>query len=301
VNPAKLLPLFFGLLVTLFVSLFASCADPVSPTLEISPAAREVVAGATVRLTVTRRFPAGPVENITSKVRYTSSSNDIAAVVNPDTGEVRANNPGSVIIKAYDSLSDATVAATLTISPKQIRSIEVTPTPAIVLARGETQQFTANATYNDGSKRDVTQEVSWSSTNVAAVIVTNESPRGIAKAVAPGDAAVLATDGATLVQGRSQVFVTGAGPLLAAILVTPNPGVVSVARTATFGAVGVFSDGSSRDLTSAVTWSSSRTDVATVDATGVVTGVAAGDTTITAAGPEPSTTIRGSAALKVSP
>ncbi|MBX3186668.1 MAG: Ig-like domain-containing protein [Labilithrix sp.] len=296
--PAKLLLL----LGALFVTLFTSCADPVTPTLEISPTSRDLVSGETLQLTVTRRYPAGPVENITTRVTYTTSDVSIATVV-PQGGAVTARtNPGSVIIKAYDPISDATVAATFTVARQQIRSIEVSPTPAIVLARGATQQFTAVATYNDDSKRDVTQEVSWSSTNVGAVIVDDAAPtKGIAKAVANGDASILATDPVTRVQGRSIVFVTGVSPVLVSLLVTPNPGVVNVARTVPFGAVGVFSDGSSQNMTNAVTWSSSRTDLATVDGAGIATGVAAGDVTITATGPEPSTTIKGSAALKVQP
>jgi uncharacterized protein YjdB len=66
-------------------------------------------------------------------------------------------------------------------------------------------------------------------------------------------------------------------------------------------AVGVYSDGSTKNLTKLVTWSSSRTDAAVVDSSGVVTGVALGDTTVSATGPEPTTTVKGSAAVKVGP
>ena len=89
--------------------------------------------------------------------------------------------------------------------------------------------------------------------------------------------------------------------MLQAIVVTPNPAKVAVGKNVEMTALGVYSDGSTKNLTKSVAWSSSRTDVAVVDSGGVVTGVAAGDTTISAAGPEPSTTVRGSAAVKVGP
>jgi hypothetical protein len=54
-------------------------------------------------------------------------------------------------------------------------------------------------------------------------------------------------------------------------------------------------------VTASVVWSSSRVDVATVSALGVVTGVAAGDTTISAAGLGADAAIKGSAAAKVVP
>lgn len=47
-------------------------------------------------------------------------------------------------------------------------------------------------------------------------------------------------------------------------------------------AIGTYSDGSTKNLTSSATWSSSNTGVATISASGVATGVAAGTVTFTA-------------------
>jgi uncharacterized protein YjdB len=103
------------------------------------------------------------------------------------------------------------------------------------------------------------------------------------------------------VQGRSIVFVPEAAATLEAIVVTPDPATVKVGQTTALRAEGRYSDRTTKDLSRVVTWSSSRPDLASVDTVGVVTGVALGDVTITAVGPEPFTKVRGSVAAKVVP
>jgi hypothetical protein len=290
----------FLVIVTLSMLLFTSCAEPMAPTLDLTPTSQTLIAGQPLQLTVTRRFKGGAVEDVTSRVTYTTTDRSIATV--SDRGVVTAGTrPGSVIVKVFDSISEATAIAGFTVIEPAITSIDVSP-PVVAVTRGTTRGFTATARFNNGTTSDVTSQVLWSSTNAAAAIVGNSQlDRGIVSAVADGDTAIIATDAKTGVTGRATVFVTGSVPFLEAILVTPNPGVVAVGKTVELSALGVYSDGSNKNLTKSVTWTSSRTDLATVDANGVVTGVLAGDTTITATGPEPSTTVKGSAAVKVSP
>lgn len=293
----------FALLLLFTAPLFAGCAEPVPPTLDLTPTSQTLVAGQPLQLTVTRRFPGGSVEDVTSRVSYTSTDRSIA-VVN-ERGVVTAGSvSGTVLVKAIDSISDATAVAALTVVEAQVTSIDVSPAPALVMDRGTTRAFTATAIYNNGTTREVTNQVLWSSTNPAAANVGNtQLDKGIVNAVAGGDTTILATDAKTLVQGRSIVFVKGSLPTLQSILVTPNPAQVGVGvgMTQELTALGIYSDGSNANLTKSATWTSSRPDAATVNASGVVTGVAVGDTTITATGPEPFTTVKGSAAAKVVP
>lgn len=291
---------FLLALITLSMLLFASCAEPIAPTLDLTPTSQTLIAGQPLQLTVTRRFKGGAVEDVTSRVTYTTTDRSIASV--SDHGVVTAGTrPGSVVIKVFDSISEATAIAGFTVIEPAITSIDVSP-PVVAMTRGTTRGFTATAHFNNGTTSDVSSQVLWSSTNAAAAIVGNSQlDRGIVSAVADGDTAIIATDAKTGVTGRATVFVTGSVAFLQAILVTPNPGIVAVGKTVELSALGIYSDGSNKYLTKSVTWTSSRTDVATVDANGVVTGVVAGDTTITATGPEPSTTVKGSAAVKVVP
>ena len=65
-------------------------------------------------------------------------------------------------------------------------------------------------------------------------------------------------------------------PTLVSITVNPNPELLTVGGTIQFTAIGVFSDNSVQDLTNTATWSSSNTTIASVNVTGLVTGVKAG-------------------------
>ena len=69
---------------------------------------------------------------------------------------------------------------------------------------------------------------------------------------------------------------------LKSIAVTPASGVLQVGSTLQFNAVGTYSDSSTENLNSLVTWTSSKKAIATIGASGVATAVATGSTSISA-------------------
>jgi hypothetical protein len=72
-------------------------------------------------------------------------------------------------------------------------------------------------------------------------------------------------------------------PTLQSINVTPNPGSVGMGNTVSFNATGHYSDNSTQNITTRVTWSSGDASVATVVSnSGVASGVAPGTATVTA-------------------
>ncbi len=74
----------------------------------------------------------------------------------------------------------------------------------------------------------------------------------------------------------------GVVPTLTAITLTPANPSISVGATQQFTATGTYSDGTTQNLTSQVTWTSATPVVATINATGSATGVSAGTSTISA-------------------
>ena len=71
--------------------------------------------------------------------------------------------------------------------------------------------------------------------------------------------------------------------ILISINVEPNsPAHLGVNFIQQFTAIGTYSDGSTADITSQVTWASTAVNVATISVFGVATGLAAGTTDITA-------------------
>lgn len=300
-----------ALLTLLLTVTLASCAANVTPTLDVSQPSDTLVAhptgtpgGATstLQLTVKRRYPGGSVEDVTTSAHYAIEKG--VAQVTARGLVIAGNAAGVVIVRVDDASSDASALATITVVAPQVVAIDLTPSPAKVLAPGETQAFTATARYNSGDVVDATAQLTWSSTDESVAIVGNTAfDKGVVHAVASGNTTVLATDSHTLVQGRATVFVPADGLRLVSIVVTPNPLSVTVGKTAQLRADGVYSDGSTKDLSQGVTWSSSRSDIAAVDTQGLVGGAAAGDATVTATGPGPggASPVKGSAAVKVVP
>jgi 6-phosphogluconolactonase (cycloisomerase 2 family) len=153
--------------------------------------------------------------------------------------------------------------------PATLQSVVVTPTsPSIV--KGATQQFTATGHFSNGTLKDLTGTVTWTSSSTAVVTINNT---GLATGVAVGGPiTITAASGA--VNGTTTLTVTP--PTLQSITVTPANPSVGQGGTLQFTATGHFSDGSTQNITATVTWSSANTAIATVSATGLATGVSPG-------------------------
>ena len=77
-------------------------------------------------------------------------------------------------------------------------------------------------------------------------------------------------------------FKAGSAPTLTSIAVTPvNPAIVS-GTTQQFSATGTYSDSSTQNLTTQVTWNSSQTSVASINTAGLAAALSAGTSTISA-------------------
>ena len=168
-----------------------------------------------------------------------------------------------------DVVFQAAAAPTLT-------SIAVTPANPTNLA-GATQQFTATGTYSDGSTQNLSNRVTWASSKTAvATINTN----GLATAISAGTTTISAAlSGMT----GSTTLTVQTPPTLTSIAMTPANPTILVGATQQFTATGTYSDGSTQNLSNRVTWTSSKTAVATINTNGLATGVSAGATVISAA------------------
>lgn len=158
--------------------------------------------------------------------------------------------------------------------PVTLQSLAIAPaTPS--LPAGTQQSLTAQATFTDGTRRDVTAAVSWSVSDAGVVSVV--SP-GVVRGVAPGSATVAASIAG--VQATASITVTEA--LLTALALTPEVSTVPSGAPVNFTATGSFSDGSTRDVTAEATWSSSDPAVASVSAAGIALALQPGTTSVSA-------------------
>lgn len=273
--------------ITSSVTLTVTAAQLVS--IDVTPNPATVVAGLTVAFTATCLFTDSSNTNCSAQVSWTTQGTGIAQV--DAAGVATGVAPGTEIIQA--TLSGITGSATLTVSPKELVSVEVTPGTASVAA-GIDQAFGANCTYTDGSVENCTTQVTWSSDNVG---VADVNAIGVASTLTAGTAIITAQ--LQNEEGTATLTVTDA--VLSSIQVAPPNATVIAGLTQGYGATCLFTDGTTEDCTDSVTWTSDDGSVATVSnaagTEGVVTGIAVGTATITAT--DPATTISATAGVTV--
>jgi hypothetical protein len=208
------------------------------------------------------------------------------------------------------ALSVAGSAVTGCSSRQSGKLIQVTVTPAnSIVTAGSTRQFQALAIFSDGTTLDWTSAVTWSTSDETMVAIGNSlGTYGLATALATSvsgtTVTVTATDKVNFISGAATLMLTTT-PLWD-ISVTPIDQFIIISAgtrtTMQYQATGTCTDGSTVDLTSLASWSSSHEAVATVSDTegskGRVTAVGGGTTLITAN--EPLAGVSGFTSLSVS-
>ena len=248
---------------------------PAITGLAIDPPFATVPAGLKTQLTAVGRRADGSEEPLTSGVTWSSSSPSNATI--DARGEITAVSSGSTTVMAtYGELS---ALATVTITAPRLTALVLTPaTPDV--PRGATLGLTATGTFTDGSMRDVTQMVAWSS---SLPVVATVSQAGIVTAEAVGTT-IIAAQMSTV---RAETTLRVTQPVLASIALTPVAPTLADGQVQQFVATGTFTDGATANVTAMATWSSTVPAVATVsDAAGSkgrVTAVAVGATIVRAA------------------
>jgi hypothetical protein len=154
-----------------------------------------------------------------------------------------------------------------------LKSVEVEPAqPSIAL--GKNVQLTATGIYSDGTRKDLSSVVAWSS---SAPGIATVSVSGLAISESVGKTTIRAVS-ENLV-GSATITVTER--ILESIDITPALPSIALGTVQQFTAIGTYSDDTIADITAAVTWASSNTGVATASGS-TATAVATGVTTITA-------------------
>ena len=252
-------------------------------SIAVTPANPSIAKGSTQQFIATGTFSDNSTQNLTGSVTWSSLTIGVATITGG--GLATAVAAGTSTIKAVSG--GVTGATTLTVTAATLVSIAVTPAnPSIV--KGQTEQFTATGTFSDNSTQNLTSSVTWSSATSGVATIT---AGGLATGLATGTSKIEAASGA--IDGTTNLTVKA--PTLVSIAVTPASPSIAKGATKQFTATGTFSDNSTQNLTSSVTWSSATTGVATITTGGLATAVAAGTSTIKAA----SGTVSGSTTLTV--
>lgn len=273
-------------LVAALVTLGCGGADP--SQLRIGPAMATLRVGDDLPLAA-RFVIEGSSNPIDQAVTWASTDPSVVTVAggSDDDTVAHAVAPGLAVVTA--TAGGFTGQALLTVEAAPPVALVVTPAE-LGLFVDRSAPLTATATLDDGSERDVTMMVTWTS---GAPEVAGVTGAGQVTAVAAGTVTITATLGPL----TDSALVTVRTPSLTSLEVTPQAPTVAVGQTRQLTATGHYDDGSMADVTATVTWTTSEPAVATVGATGLVTAIDVGTATVTAtAGP-----IRASTAVTVEP
>jgi uncharacterized protein YjdB len=293
-NPVLFMAAFAGLSLTLL----AGCMQRSLTSLRVLPAAGKtsIGVGQTTQFQAQGVFTesghATTTEDLTSSVTWQSANPGVATI--DSSGVATGVSAGTTTITAtthgqfgtVTGTSDIAVAAGGSSATRTLTSLTLIPGSQTLATTGQTAQFIAIANYSAAPLTvNVSNLSTWktSDSSVATVGATT----GLATGTGVGTATITAlyTSAGTTVTGSSTLTIASAPTTRTLTALTITPGsqtITSTGQTAQLIAIGTYNVAPlSADLTTQVAWKTSDPQVATVNASGVVTGVGVGSATIT--------------------
>jgi uncharacterized protein YjdB len=297
-----------ALLLIALVLPIAGCTNSEVDSLAVTPTTQSLSDGQTAQLTATGTTGHGTghpstTSNVTDTATWASSAPAVASV--NSTGLVTALTAGTATITAtingYTGIISASSSVTVTASTGtggtggasgSVTSLAILPASQSVAIPSETTQFIAIGTTSTGATVNLTNQVAWSTSSTQ--IATIGGSTGLATALTEGTVTVIAlynSAGSTIAGTASFNVSAGSSEEYTGVTLEPAAEAVSAAgqtgqfiALATSGTTGLEVDVTNSPQT---TWSSSIPSIASVttglpSGDGVITGAAAGSTTITA-------------------
>ncbi len=256
---------------------YSFSVNVLAPTsIAVTPAIPSVAKGLTQQFTATGTYADGSTADLTNLVTWASATPSVATI--SSTGLAQSLATGTTNITA--TLGSVTSPTdTLTVTAAVLTSIAVAPASPSV-AKGLAQQFTATGTYTDGSTANLTSQVTWASATTSVATVSNASgSQGLAHP-GRGDHGDHRHPQRDHQPERHPDCHRGGVTSIAVAPVNPS---VAKGLTQQFSATGTYTDGTTANLTSQVTWDSATPSIVTISSTGLAQSLATGTTNITAA------------------
>jgi trimeric autotransporter adhesin len=235
-------------------------------SIQVTPGNKSLFVEESFQFTAVTRDGGGTI--LTGRpIAWTSNNESVAAV--SSTGLVTALAPGGAIITATSE--GRSTPASVTVAAIPVATIQLQPR-TLALINGQTAQLQAQPVDANG-KPLIGRVILWFTNNASVATV---SANGLVTAQTPGTATITATS-----EGKSNTStVTVTAPAPNVVVLAPAQAVVQEGSTTQLTAQVL--DNLGRVLPNAnVEYSSSNAAVATVNASGLVTGVTPGKATIT--------------------
>jgi uncharacterized protein YjdB len=163
-------------------------SDSALDSITLAPTNRFMKVNDTQQFTATATTVGGTSSDISSTATWTSSNNSVATVT---AGLVTAKSAGTGLGTATITASSGGISKTavVTVTAAALNSIAITPASPTVTV-GATTQLKATGTLADNSTPDVTNFVTWASSDTSKATV---SATGLVTGVAAGTATITAT------------------------------------------------------------------------------------------------------------
>ncbi|GAD74254.1 Ig-like domain-containing protein, partial [Vibrio azureus] len=246
--------------------------DAVIDSITVTPASMLLAKGVTQQLTATATYSDNTSTDISGFVTWRSDDVTVASVT-PD-GLLTTEDKGTVMLSAVkDNVTSNRVSVEVTNAV--IDSLAITPA-SVLLAKGQTKQLTATATYSDNTSSDVSDLVTWYSDDVTIASVT---PNGLLNAEGKGTVRLSAMKD-NVTSNSVSVDVTDAA--IDSIAVTPVSVSIAKGLSQQLTATATYSDNTSSDISHLVTWRSDDVTVASVTPNGLLTAEDKGIVTLSA-------------------
>jgi hypothetical protein len=252
-------------------------APPVLLSIAVTPPTASISDVSSRQFMATGTYSYGPTQDLTSQVTWTSGNTSAAQISSGGLATCQAAGTAAIVAVSGAKQGSATLTCV-----KVLKSLTVSAYGGTSkLAVGSTVQITALGTYTDSTTADLTGTAVWSTTNAAVATVS----AGLVTAVGAGSAGISASINdpiAGQVNSGTVTVTVAAAATLQRLVLSPGSNVsLTKGGSKQISVSGCYSDGTTRNLTSVATWTSSSPSVASVSV-GLVTGIAKGSTKISA-------------------
>ena len=243
--------------------------DATLQSIAVTPANASTVVDLSVEYKATGYYSDNTTADLTKQVAW-KSSNDAVAKMNGSTAY--AVGAGDTTVAA--SLNSVTSnAAKLAVAKATLTKVTITNGDVSVPA-GTLGSFKATGEFDNNNSMDITQYVTWLSSDPAVVAIDR---LGNAQALTAGDATITAKYGAQ----SDTVNVHVSSAVLQEIVVNAGDPVLITGTSTTMTAIGKYSDGTDHDITKDADWTSDNTDAVKMDGN-IARGVGVGEATVKA-------------------
>lgn len=233
------------------------------------------------------RFTDGSTKDVTELCSWTSG--DTAVLTVEDGGRDYAVKQGTTTVSAtyVDFAAPAsarTAQASISVRPANVIDfqLEQPDVPGVMVTSdrlqvGEVVRYQAVGFVADASQRDLTDQLTWTS---LAPAVASVDPDGTVRALSAGYTTIVVSDPATGHEDR--IDLTVSRPAVSSVALAASGTTLAQGQTVQLQANATLADATTANVTQAsgVQWFSGDPSVATVSASGLVTGVNAGIVTV---------------------